>query len=308
VAAEASPLGLPLAVHLPVEATIDPQALLDRLGQLDVAGGTPGPAIVSPLDQRIEYRQALADRLAELTSAPAAGEDAGQDDWWPLDTVSDRAHLLKTIHQALGETHPGARIVPRPPATAASEHLSAEALVAELDAFVLVASLDRPLDDEARLEAARQVLHADQLLNAVCLIEPSPPFLAVVIDRRDVVAAIETPSGLLRPPRQSRPPAPVGTALTKFLDATISPFGRLARTFVEGQAPDSRQLAVDVSADAVRTVEASAKAFKTEGKRPGYERVKRHQASITRLVEAALNRPDVDVAATLEDGLLEDGP
>ncbi|MDT7753903.1 MAG: hypothetical protein QOD96_7565, partial [Pseudonocardiales bacterium] len=73
-------------------------------------------------------------------------------------------------------------------------------------------------------------------------------------------------------------------------------------------APDSRQLAVDVSADAVRTVEASAKAFKTEGKRPGYERVKRHQASITRLVEAALNRPDVDVAATLEDGLLEDGP
>lgn len=308
VAAEASPLGLPLAVHLPVETTIDPQALLDRLGQLDVAGGTPGPAIVSPLDQRIEYRQALADRLAELTSAPAAGEDAGQDDWWPLDTVSDRAHLLKTIHQALGETHPGARIVPRPPATAASEHLSAEALVAELDAFVLVASLDRPLDDEARLEAARQVLHADQLLNAVCLIEPSPPFLAVVIDRRDVVAAIETPSGLLRPPRQSRPPAPVGTALTKFLDATISPFGRLARTFVEGQAPDSRQLAVDVSADAVRTVEASAKAFKTEGKRPGYERVKRHQASITRLVEEALNRPDVDVAATLEDGLLEDGP
>jgi len=302
VAAEASPLGLPLAVHLSVETTIDPQALLDRLGQLDVAGGTPGPAIVSPLDQRIEYRLALADRLAELTSAPAAGEDAGQDDWWPLDTVSDRADLLKTIHQALRETHPGARIAPRPPATAGSEHLSAEALVAELDAFVLVASLDRPLDDEARLEAARQVLHADQLLNAVCLIEPSPPFLAVVIDRRDVVAAIETPSGLLRPPRQSRPPAPVGTALTKFLDATISPFGRLARTFVEGQAPDSRQLAVDVSADAVRTVEASAKAFKTEGKRPGYERVKRHQASITRLVEEALNRPDVDVAELLEDG------
>jgi hypothetical protein len=306
VAAEASPLGLPLAVHLPVETTIDPEALLDRLGQLDVTGGTPGPAIASPLDQRIEYRLALADRLAELTSGSAAGEDAGQgagpDDWWPLDTVSDRADLLKTIHQALGETHPGARIAPRPPATAGSEHLSAEALVAELDAFVLVASLDRPLDDEDRLEAARQVLHADQLLNAVCLIEPSPPFLAVVIDRRDVVAAIETPSGLLRPPRQSRPPAPVGTALTKFLDATISPFGRLARTFVEGQAPDSRQLAVDVSADAVRTVEASAKAFKTEGKRPGYERVKRHQASITRLVEAALNRPDVDVAELLEDG------
>jgi hypothetical protein len=175
------------------------------------------------------------------------------------------------------------------------------ALVAELDAFVLVASFDRPLADDEKLEAARQVLHADQLLNAICLVEPASPHLAVVVDRRDVVAAIETPSGRLRPPRQSRPPAPVGAALSKFLDATISPFGRLARTFVEGQAPDPRALAVDVSADAVRTIEASAKSFKTEGKRPGYERVRRHQPSITRLVEEALNRPDVDVAALLDD-------
>lgn len=309
VAVEASPLGLPLALHLPVETTIDPQTLLDRLGRLDPAGGdVVGPRVVSPLDERVEYRQALADRLAELAPRPTGGEDVGQQDWWPLDTASDRTDLLKAIHQALGDSHPGARIAPRPPATAASEHLSAVALVAELDAFVLVASVDRPLEDEARLEAARQVLHADQLLNAVCLVDPAAPFLAVVIDRRDVVAAIETPSGELRPARQSRPPAAVGAALTKFLDATISPFGRLARTFVEGHAPDARQLAVDVSADAVRTIEASAKGFKTEGKRPGYERVKRHQASITRLVEEALNRPDVDVAATLEDGVPEDGP
>jgi hypothetical protein len=308
VPAEASPLGLPLALHLSLETTIDPEALLDRLGQLDIAGWPVGPRIVSPLDERIEYRQALADRLAELGPAPVVIEDgSSEESWWPLDTSSGRAGLLKTMHQALGETHPGARISPRPSAAAASEHLSAVALVTELDAFVLVAAFDRPLEDEARLEAARQVLHADQLLSAVCLVAPAAPFLSVVIDRRDVVAAIETPSGLLRPPRQSRPPAPVGTALTKFLDATISPFGRLARTFVEGQAPDSRQLAVDVSADAVRTVEASAKGFKTEGKRPGYERVKRHQASITRLVEEALNRPEVDVAALLEDGLPEDG-
>ena len=124
---------------------------------------------------------------------------------------------------------------------------------------------------------------------------------SVVIDRRDVVAAIETPSGELRPPRQSRPPAPVGIALSKFLDATISPFGRLARTFVEGQALDPRALAVDVSADAVRAVETSAKGFKTEGKRPGYERVKRHKTAITRLVEEALNQPDVDVASILDE-------
>ena len=134
----------------------------------------------------------------------------------------------------------------------------------------------------------------------MCLVEPAAPFLAVVVDRRDVVAAIETPSGEVRPPRQSRPGAPIGDALTKFLDAAITPFGRLASTVVDAQAIDPRQLAVDVAADAVRSVEASARGFKVEGKRPGYERVTRHKASITRLVEEALNDPDVDVASILE--------
>jgi hypothetical protein len=304
---EASPLGLPLALHEAVEMTVDRHSLVDRLGSIDPAAveaartaqaraqaGTP-----APLEDRIE----------------ASGAGEADQDWWPLDTLTDGADLLKAIHQVLADSHPGARIAPRPAATAGSEHLSAVALVAELDAFVLVAAIDHPLDDAgglhlppptnaALLEVARQVLHADQLLNAVCLVEPGAPFLSVVIDRRDVVAAIETPSGELRPPRQSRAPAPVGIALSKFLDATISPFGRLARTFVEGRAIDPRALAVDVSADAVRTVEGSAKGFKTEGKRPGYERVKRHKTAITRLVEEALNQPDVDVAAILD----EDGP
>ena len=287
VPGDVSPLGLPLALHLAAETVLDRHSLLDRLGVLD-------PDIVEAAVAAPRPAQSLA-----AASEPASGHDEDQE-WWPLDTSSERADLLKTLHQSLAETHPGARIAPRPAATAGSELLNAVGLVAELDAFVLVASLEQPLTDSARLEAARQVLHSDQLLNAVCLVEPAAPYLSVVIDRRDVVAAIETPSGQLRPPRQSRSPMPVGAALSKFLDATISPFGRLARTFVEGQALDPRALAVDVAADAVRTVHNAAKGFKTEGKRPGYERVKRHQAEITRLVEAALNQPGLDVAAILE--------
>ena len=286
VPGDVSPLGLPLALHLAAETTIDARSLLDRLGSLAAADVEAARAAAA---------RRAAESVGDLVQAP------GEEGWWPLEISSTRANLLKAIHPALGETHPGARVAPRPSAAAGSEHLSAVALVAELDAFVLVAFLDRPLDDTARLEAARQALHADQLLNAVCLVEPAGPYPAVVIDRRDVVAAIETPSGQLRPPRHSRPPAPVGVALAKFLDATISPFGRLARTFVEGQAVDPRELAVDVSADAVRTIHAAAKSYKTEGKRPGYERVKRHQAAITRLVEEALNRPDVDVTSILEE-------
>lgn len=287
VSSDASPLGVPLAVHVGAEIAVDRQWLLDRLGRID-------PQVIDAARSR---RRDLPARLPE--GALEAAQDADQE-WWPLDTVSAHAELLKAVHRALAESHPAARIVPRPAATAGSERVGAVALVAELDAFVLVAVLDQPLGDVARFEAARQVLHSDQLLNAVCLVEPAEPYRAVVVDRRDVVAAIETPSGELRPPRQSRPPAPVGMALAKFLDATISPFDRLARTVVEGRALDPRALAVDVSADAVRTVHDSAKAFKTEGKRPGYERVRRHQAAITRLVEEALNQPAVDVSAILD--------
>ena len=80
-------------------------------------------------------RGGVVATLAGLAPAAAGDGDDAQHDWWPLDTDSDRADLIKAIHRALVETHPGARISPRPPATAASEHLSAVALVAELDAF-----------------------------------------------------------------------------------------------------------------------------------------------------------------------------
>gem|GEM_PF-1072790 len=329
VPAATSPLGLPLAVHASVEATIDAGRLLDRLGSLDITrevaslaaasqAGEPvrdlpvGPSIASPLDERVEYRAALADHLAELAPARAEalaterdgpGEQASeQGDWWQPAAGVVRSDLLMALLEALGGTHAAARVLPRPPAAAASEHLTALALVAELDAFVLVATVDGggPLQGPAPLEAARLALQADQLLNAVCLVDPVAPFMAVVVDRRDVVDAIETPSGELRPPRQSRPPAPVGDALVKFLDTTITPFGRLARTVVDADPVDPRALAAEVSAEAVRSVAGSARGYKVEGKRPGYERVAGHGTAIARLVEAALGDPDIDVASIME--------
>ena len=262
---------------------------------------------MSPLDERIEYREGLADYLAELAPAPRNREPAGPGDdrrgeeWWPAATGSQEATLLIAIHQALAASHPNARVTPRPPTAAVSAEARSIAQVSEFDAFVLVAMVDRAQEERAVLDTARQLLDGDPLLNAVCLVDTAAPFASVVIDRRDVVAAIETPSGELLPPRQSRVPSSIGDAIVKFLDNAITPFGRLASTVIEAQAIDPGGLAVDVSAEAVRAVAASARGFKVEGKRPGYERVTRHQASITRLVEEALNRGDVDVAAMLED-------
>jgi hypothetical protein len=324
VPVEESPLGLPIAFHLSVEATIATSALLDRLGALDVAadvetvratpaGSRPsgiavGPVIASPLDERAEYRHALADAMAGLAPArtpiPAqpSPHELETDAWWPRPDRSERATLLMAIHRSLGESHRSARITPRPPASTAVAQLGAVALLSEVDTFVLVALLEHPEEPEQLLELARQVLQADQGLSAVCMVEPGAPFMGVVVDRRDIVDAIETPSGELRPPCQSRVLAPIGETLTKFLDAAISPLGRLARTVVEAQGIDMRGLAAAVSTEAVRAVAASARGYKVEGKRPGYERVTRHTDAIIRLVEEALAGADIDVAAILEEG------
>jgi hypothetical protein len=293
VPADSSPLGVALALFTSRATTLDAAVLMDRLGVLepDAASVGTGATLVSSIDERGEYHAALADAMAGLAPERAETPEV-HGDFWPFDSTSDGAALLRTLHQSLSGSRPNARIAPT---------RQAAALVTELDAFVLVAPLDIALDDAGLLAVARDLLHADQLLNAVCLVERASPFNAVVIGRRDVVDAIETPSGELRPPQQSRTPAPVGEVLSKFLDVTISPFGRLASTMVDAHALDSRGLAVEVSSDAVRTVEASARGFKVEGKRPGYERVTKHKAAIIRLVEEALNGTDVDVATILED-------
>jgi hypothetical protein len=298
-----SPLGVALALHVGVEATIERERLVDRLGVIDTAatGSQSASGSTVPLDERIEYHALLADELAPL--APDDGGDATADPaaWWPIDRDSDQARLLITLHDALAPAHSAARITPAPSPTAGSGIVRAVAQIAELDAFVLVALLDEPVHGPSLLEAARDLMDADQLLNAVCLVEPTAPFVSVVIDRREVVAAIETPTGDLRPPRQTRSPIPVGDAVTKLLDTTITPFGRLAGTVVDVEAIDAHDLAVDVSAEAVRAVEASARGYKVEGKRPGYERVARHRTAIIKLVEDALNGVDVDVASRLDE-------
>ena len=263
VGAADSPLGVELAVHHAAAFVTDPAAFIDRMGPLE-PGDRTGPPIVSPLDERAEFAASLG--------GAAYVEDA---DWWP-------AGVLLDLHRELAATRPAARVIPR---------ADAVALVREMDAFVLV------VEAEPSLDAARRLMRADHLLSAVCMLHQNA---ATVIDRRDVVDAIETPSGELRPPRRMREPIPIGEALVKYLDSAISPFGRLAATAVDAHTIDPRDLAVDAAAEAVRAVEASARGFKVEGKRPGYQRVGRHKAAIVELIETALADPDIDVAAFLE--------
>ena len=200
--------------------------------------------------------------------------------------------------EALAETHPGARISPRPASAAGSEQRRARSPSSPSSTRSCSSPPSTtPLDGAPLLEAARRTLHADQLLNAVCLVEPATPFMAVVVDRRDVVDAIETPSGDAAT-AAAEPAAGAGRRRAHEVPRRRHQprsGGWPARSSTPRRSTLA-SLAVDVSAEAVRAVEASARGYKVEGKRPGYERVTRHRDAITRLVEAALDDPDVDVA------------
>ena len=146
VDAEQSPLGVPLAFHVAVETTLDRAALLDRLGATDIAerldGVSAGTAVGSALDERIEYRAALADSAAALGQAGDEVLDTELDRWSVIDHRTAHADLFVAMHEALGESHPGARVTPAPVSAAGPAGVTAVASVSELDAFVLVAILD----------------------------------------------------------------------------------------------------------------------------------------------------------------------
>jgi hypothetical protein len=327
VVVEDTPVGVPLALHVSVETIVDVRALHDRLGALAVdavvdeirtarragvpAAGVTTTLITSPLDERIEYRQLLADRFAEL--GPAAFveapdmpdfdpdlEDEAEADW-VLEYAPRNGPILHTIHAEVIADRPGCRLTPRHPATSGVELFTAVALLSELDAFILVGRLEREAEPEEFLYGARNAMNFDQLLSAVCVVEPRPPFGALVVDRRDVVDAYETPSGRLTPPRQSREWAPVGEALGKYLDFTVSPFRQLGGAGVDAASIDVAALAADVARAAVAKVERQAKSFKLPGKPEGYGRVVGYEPSVVRLIQAALADANVDVDEFLGD-------
>ena len=84
--------------------------------------------------------------LAATLRAGPDDSDRARDEWWLLADMSAAGALLAAMHASVSAAHSNARIVPRSTTGAATEHLNAVALVTELDAFVLVAIVDRDLE------------------------------------------------------------------------------------------------------------------------------------------------------------------
>lgn len=329
--AELSPLGVDLVLHTAVESTIDQRVLLNSLGAVDVAaevdavrtargngttvmGLNVGSPVASMADERIQYRQQLADALVEMTTARFQPDTTSpiDEDFSDADTQDDflaelledaqLAEFVREILNGLSAAYPTARLLPASGMQVVQGTVRPVATVVHLDVFIGLVMTSTAVPADEFLEFSRAMFQADLSLRAVCFTTDTAPFESRLIDRRVLVDAYEPPMGRIVQRGTDFIGGPVAEVLVKYFDQVINPFRVVARSTVDVITIDYRALAVDVGAAAVRDVAGRAGGYKIPGKADGYGRVTSHRTVVVSIVEQALKGLDVDIAALLDGG------
>lgn len=330
VPADRSPLGVDTVFHTTVETTIDTRSLsnciVEQAGVIDdidiirsaravgrpAEGVTVGSPIVSLTDERIEYRQQLADSLVELTTPRFEPDDSDDNDSHDLleDLPTDSAlgaliddeitaELIDTLVNGLCDAYPAARVVPVRPTVGAAGGISLFATIVNIDVFVSIATVTADISDDAIPELSRAVFETDLSIHAVCFVTVPGTYEAQLIDRRSLTENYETPTGDLRLPEDSVK-GHVTDVLLKYFDLRVNPFRAFRAAAVEPIRINYRDIAVAYGAGAVRDTADRASSLRVPGKADGYRRVADHREAVIEIVEQALTRNTVDISAILE--------
>lgn len=193
--AEQSPLGIDLVFHTTVESTIDQRALTNSLGAIEVAteieavrtargGGTRvaglhvGSPIASMADERVQYRQQLADTLVEMTTARFQPDSSEliDDDFSDVDAQDDSldelfddatlAQFLREILNGLSAAHPTARLVPSTRMLVAQGAVRPIGTVLHLDVFVGLVMTSTDVSIAKFLEFSRAMFHTEPVVTS----------------------------------------------------------------------------------------------------------------------------------------------
>jgi hypothetical protein len=286
LAPESTPLGMPLALLTGIRGHVGPRALLQRIGYVHAFaavkevmaaardgrmpdGVTVGPPIESDDDQRVEYRQVIADLLADL------GPDTWTDDGPP------GPELAELLSAELSFLNSGAHVRPL---SLHQEPLSGEASlfacarVTYLDTSLVVAALAGAGLDEA--------LGSPSALAGACLnlarLEPDAAAIAVtsraggrlagdwpavVLKVADLRTAYETPTGRVMEPRIAREPLPVADAVVKYLDSQAPAWEVTEPVTTRIDGIDIAAIAGRSAADAVADVRGQYRRARTPAKK-----------------------------------------
>jgi len=312
IPANDSPLSLDIAVMTTVEGHVDNQAFLQRIAVLPVdeqitqlrqtrRDGLPppshlltGPPISRDDDQRLEYRQLLADLLADLS--PSAYSDS---DLTGSSEEGEGIDLHRLAEELNGLTWRRAGTTIR---MLDVDHIAVDpahemlitALVQDLDAAVLITVLTGA--DPVGLLTAPAVAHACGALLAkhpdaadVAVALADEEWTAVVITPAFAGRAVETPSGGLSEPRVATQPLPLLDALLKHFDVHATRWNETERVQFDRDPVDVRALAAAASRAAVDRVVAEGRRAVTPAKKSAYQALDDHAVSAIRtLIESAV--------------------
>jgi hypothetical protein len=283
--AHVTPIGMSIALLTGVRGHVGMPAFLERIGYVDASAEVQevmsaardgrasqavdvGPPIESGDDQRIEYRQVVADLLADLAPStwpePTAGPVTGPG--------SDE--LVELLSHDLPDRHYGVLIssVPlrRVPAYD-NTSLSTCARVAYLDTSVIVAILDGSrLEDALKVDAMASAcleVVRPEYADAVAVASRSSDWPTAVLAVPQLRTAFETPRGDRVAPRLITEPLPVIDALAKFLNNQVTAWEVTEPTASRIQSLNFEQVALQTATEAVASVVAEGRRAKIPAKR-----------------------------------------
>jgi len=321
--AESTPLGVPLALLTGIRGHVGPRAMLQRIGYVHAfsavrevmaaaragrppAGVAVGPPIDSDDDQRVEYRQVIADLLADLAPDAWTGERP------PAQEIEQVKDLLG---QELSGWQAGVQVLPMPlhqEPVSPGVSLFSCARVTYLDTSIVVAliggaGLDESLDGERSLpQACLSLARLEPDAAAIAVTGSAAHWPAVVVKVTDLRNAYEAPAGRLAAPRLTRQALPVGDALRKFLDAQATAWevtepvtGRIGEIDIGG-------LAVRSAAAAVGDVTAQGRKSRTPAKRSAWGRLPGDLGR--RIADSIIAISAGEPVDGVLDALIEEGP
>ena len=331
VPAESTPLGMPLALLTGVRTHVGMPALLQRIGYVNAFAhvneamaaareGRPpqsiqtGPPIDMEDDQRIEYRQVIADLLSDLVP-----------DRWPDDPMPDArqsdgnssgeaADIIDILTVEFPVRHSAAQVLPMAPVESwlgAGTSLYGCARVTYLDTSLIVAVLTGQDIGEAvhsttvLADACLALARMEPDVTAIAITSGGGDWPAIVLKVADLRTAYEAPSGRKVPPRLAREPLPLVDALAKFLDRQVTAWEVTEPVTAQIAAIDVRDVASQSANEATAETIAAGKRALTEAKRNSWTHLPDDLATrITENISAIMaNEPIDDVL----DSLIERG-